>query len=90
MVYIVQHFFGATSMGATSGCSVTAWRSTESCKRIVEAAAQRTATPVASRSLRLSEARECEVRRTQDPGWEHPCTMLVRTARGKRVSVPLA
>ncbi len=45
MPYIVQHFVGARSMGATSGCSVTAWQSTESCKRIVGAAAQTTATP---------------------------------------------
>ena len=63
MPYIVQHFFGATSMGATSGCSVTAWRITESCKRAVGAAAQTTATPVGNYAVR-----ESEVGRTQDPG----------------------
>ena len=59
---IAQHFHRSSSMGATSGCPQTAWRSTESCKKTVRAAAHRR-----QHLLESGAAGESEVRSTQDP-----------------------
>ena len=79
MPYTVQHFFGATSMGATSGCSVTAWRSTESCKRAVGAAEQTTATTAADCAVRESEVRRTQV---QDDNIHARCLCEPHAASG--------
>ena len=60
MIYIVQPFFGATSMGATSGCRGDPQ---SRAKELWEQPRKRQ-----RHLMRTPEARESEVWRTQDPG----------------------